>query len=202
MSRRIIALALCLTLVALAAAGCDRIPERAAQVVYITVTPTAAPTAAASAEADTEDAQTVSVEGVEPAAVYKQVGTTRREIALVLEGFTNEETMTELFALLKSRNVRGVFFLTGANAADAPQMTKDVIASGLELGNYGLNEKKELHKNSVDKNYRQLTRAQELLTAAAGVAPRFLRCNGSTLTGDLLRVATLAGLQGVVEPTA
>ncbi|MDD3412072.1 MAG: polysaccharide deacetylase family protein, partial [Eubacteriales bacterium] len=170
--------------------GCQSAPR--------TAQPTAAPVAARAVATETPP----DLSGVEPVPIYQQVVTTDRVISVILEGYTEDDTMQSLVSLIGSRAPNCVFFFTGATAADSPQLVQAATAAGLEVGDYGLNVEKNLDQNSAAKNLRQLKRAQALLTEAAGTAPRLLRCNGSLYTDELLRVAAAAGLQGAVRPSA
>lgn len=137
----------------------------------------------------------------EPALLYKSVSTDQRTVSLVFEGFSDMSTMTELVSLIKERRIDCVFFVTGATAADHPEILQIIKDAGLEIGNYGITGKKNMQDYDVNKNMHQFSRTQELISQACGVTPTLFRCNGTEYTREVLQAAAACELSAGVEPS-
>ncbi len=136
------------------------------------------------------------------AQLYTQVVTAERRVSILFEGYSDEPTMMALSDLVREKRLPIVLFLSGIQASDHPAVAKYAADAGCEIGNYTLSAEKNMQENSVDKNARQIYKAQETIKTASGYTPVLLRCNGTEYTPQLLQLATLCGLTGAVEPNA
>lgn len=137
----------------------------------------------------------------EPAPVLQGVETDQDVISLVFEGFTDETSMEQLLAALKSMKVTAVFFVSGKVADEHPELLKKIKQAGCEIGNYGLTGAKKMEKGGADENVHSFRKTQELIYRATGQVPRYARMNGSEYTDQLLRAVSAAGLEAAVLPT-
>ena len=137
-----------------------------------------------------------------PATLYGNVLTDQRVVSLVLEGFTDETSMAAVIDLLKAARVPAVFFISGVVADEHPATVQAIAKAGFSIGNYGLNALKDMQDRDVYANLHQFSRAQDLISAAAGVTPSLFRCNGSDYTQDVLKAGAAAGLSAAVAPNA
>ncbi|NLI20589.1 MAG: polysaccharide deacetylase family protein, partial [Clostridiales bacterium] len=136
----------------------------------------------------------------EPAVVYTNVLTSQSVVSLILEGFTDDGSMSTTLYTFKQQSVPAVFFVSGIVANEHPETVQSIVQEGFALGNYGLNGEKDMQDNDVLTNVHQFQRGQELILEATGSLPRLFRCNGSVYTSELLQAAAHAGLEAGVKP--
>ncbi len=136
----------------------------------------------------------------EPAATYGSVFTDKLAVSVVLEGYTDDETMRAVTDEIRRAGVPCVFFISGVDASEHPQVVKRIAEAGIEVGNYGLNALENMQRNDIDANIHQFQRGQELLTHATGRRPVLFRCNRSDYTPDLMKAAAYTGLEAGVLP--
>ena len=135
-----------------------------------------------------------------PATLYSSVLTEKRVVSIVLEGYTDDKSMRALISLLKSANIPCVFFVSGIDADEHPDVIKEIEDAGFSMGNYGLNAEKNMEDNDIKTNIHQFQRGQDLIYEVTGLKPALFRCNGTKYTDDVLKAAAYVGLQAGVNP--
>ncbi len=137
----------------------------------------------------------------EPAELYTGVDTEERIVSLVLEGYTDDTTITQLIDLMKERGIPCVWFVSGVTADEHVYMLRHAAASGIELGNYTISAEKGLEERSATYLVHQFQRTQQLILAACAQLPNIGRCNSTEYTETMLQAAREGGLTHAVEPT-
>ena len=137
-----------------------------------------------------------------PAAVLRGVETDRKVVSLIFEGYTDSPTMTAIADVLKQKGVPATFFVSGITANENPDVVRDLVRRGFDVGSYGLSGGKHLEELSAYENLRRFELAQREILTACGKAPELIRCNNTVYTEDVLRAVSAAGLKAAVEPTA
>lgn len=194
MRRKIPIGALCLLLcgVLLLLNGCAVLTGQTA-----TPTPSAAETTPVLLRASVTPAPTLDNE---PAAVYTNVLTEKRIISLILEGYTDADTMKSITTELKDARIPAVFFISGIVANEHPDIVRLIAKQNFTIGNYGLNASKNMQDNDIPTNIHLFQRGQELLAETTGEKPTLFRCNGSDYTKEVLQAAAYVGLKAGVKP--
>ncbi len=124
------------------------------------------------------------------------------KVALIFEGNASETTISKMIPLLKEYNVPAVFFLSGISVVETPEIIKNIVLSGFEVGNYSLNGEKEMEKLPVDQVIRNIFSAQRIIRNSVGISPVMIRFNGSEYTDNLLIAAKASGLEYAIMPSA
>ena len=137
-----------------------------------------------------------------PAPVLGGVETDRKVVSLIFEGYTDSSTVTAIADVLKQRGVSATFFVSGITANENPEVVRDLVRRGFDIGSYGMSGGKHLEELSAYENMRRFELAQREIQTACGKAPELIRCNGTVYTEDVLRAVSAAGLKAAVEPTA
>lgn len=137
----------------------------------------------------------------EPAELYTGVDTHERIVSLVLEGYTDDTTITQLIDLMKARGIPCVWFVSGVTADEHVYMLRHAAAFGIELGNYTISAEKELEDRSASYLVHQFQRTQQLILAACAQLPSIGRCNTTEYTETMLQAVREGGLSHAVEPT-
>lgn len=107
--------------------------------------------------------------------------TSDKVIALTIDDGSDGGNYTKILQVLKKHNVKATFFLTGAGANSHPQIIRNTIAQGHELGNHSYD-----HKNfteiSTSEMKLQLSRTETIVKKISGrtTKPYFRAPYGST----------------------
>lgn len=95
-------------------------------------------------------------------------------VALTFDNGPSPETTPEILEVLKENDARATFFVLGAQAEQHPEILKQIIESGSEIGShtYGHLDLTKLVDHAL--NY-QVATTQEIVRRATGEAPGLLR---------------------------
>jgi len=125
--------------------------------------------------------------------------TTRAAIALTFDDGPSEST-PELLEILGGYGVPATFFQCGANVRRLPQVAREVVAAGHEIGNHT-----ETHPilcfKSTDFIFHQLAAAEMTIEQATGVRPRLFRAPFGVRWFGLRQAQQRLGLTGVMWTT-
>ena len=121
---------------------------------------------------------------------------TRANLALTFDDGPSEST-PELLHVLETLRVRATFFMCGANVRRLPEIAREVLAAGHEIGNHSQTHARFDFK-SPDFIYREIATAQESIHAATGSSPRLFRAPYGVRWFGLRRAQQHLGLTGVM----
>lgn len=94
-------------------------------------------------------------------------------VALTFDDGPSADTDLVLSAL-RTLCIPATFFMIGRQVELHPQIARRIVAEGHEIGNHSYSHPIYLYRRARETR-RQLQRAQEVITEAAGVPPRFSR---------------------------
>jgi len=104
----------------------------------------------------------------------------KNKIALTFDAGSSPVPTSSILKTLKEKNVTATFFLTGEWISKNPELTRQIIASGNEIGNHSFSHKdfKKLSKSQIIKELDD-TNAQLNKTAGMNCVPFFRAPYGS-----------------------
>jgi len=108
-----------------------------------------------------------------PSAWHGPRGTGEKKIALTFDDGPSTSTPTLLEFLAKHR-VPATFFECGMNVDRHPEIAREVVAAGHELGNHTYSHP-HLYLKSADFIAKEITKAQDAIVKATGVSPHLFR---------------------------
>lgn len=96
----------------------------------------------------------------------------KKAVALVFNIDWGEEYLPEILRILSHRQVRATFFPTGQWAIKFPDLVKQIVREGHEIGNHGYGH---LHVDNLsrEENRRDIKQAEEVLISLTGRKPVF-----------------------------
>ncbi len=97
----------------------------------------------------------------------------KKQIALTFDDGPTLSTPA-LLEVLAEHNVKATFFMCGRNVRRFPEIARDVVTAGHELGNH-TESHSYLHFRSSDHIYRELAMAQQSIRTVTGCRPRWFR---------------------------
>jgi peptidoglycan/xylan/chitin deacetylase (PgdA/CDA1 family) len=125
--------------------------------------------------------------------------TARPAIALTFDDGPSEST-PELLDILSRYDASATFFQCGANVRRLPEIARDVVAAGHEIGNHTDTHPK-LYLKSSDFIYRELAAAGETIERVTGARPRLFRAPYGARWFGLRDAQRKLGLMGVMWTT-
>jgi len=131
-------------------------------------------------------------------SVYQGSGA-RRAIALTFDDGPSEST-PELLEILALHGVTATFFQCGANVRRLPQISRQVVSGGHEIGNH-TDTHPRLFCHSGRFIERELAHAQKTIEQTTGVRPRLFRAPYGVRWFGLRQAQQRLGLLGVMWST-
>ncbi|MEV0600179.1 polysaccharide deacetylase family protein [Streptomyces sp. NPDC050315] len=118
-------------------------------------------------------------------------------IALTFDDGPDRASTPRFLDALDGLGVRATFFLLGAALAEAPEVARDIVARGHEVGLHGWDHRRPWRPAPV-RELRDLRRAVRAAADICGVRPRWYRPPYGILTGDRWAAAHRLGLRTVL----
>jgi peptidoglycan/xylan/chitin deacetylase (PgdA/CDA1 family) len=121
-------------------------------------------------------------------------GAAAKRVALTIDDGPDPEVTPAVLALLEAHRASATFFCIGERVARHAALARDIIARGHAIENHS---QRHLHRFSLlgpAALGAEIARAQESITAATGVAPRFFRAPAGLRNPFLEPVLARAGL--------
>ncbi len=94
--------------------------------------------------------------------------TRAKTVALTFDDGPDPHSTPRILDLLAAKNVKGTFYIVGANAARYPEIVKRIYAEGHDIGNHTYSHK-DMSKLSRREIARELNGVQRLLEAQIGI---------------------------------
>ncbi|HKO85991.1 MAG TPA: polysaccharide deacetylase family protein [Actinomycetota bacterium] len=120
------------------------------------------------------------------------VSTVKPLAALTFDDGPDPELTPRILEVLAEHGVQATFNMMGWNALRHPDLVRELVAAGHELGNHTWTHQ-DLAFQSALQTRRQLERGREAIERTAGVRPRFFRPPRGNLTGSAIQSAAELG---------
>jgi peptidoglycan-N-acetylglucosamine deacetylase len=106
--------------------------------------------------------------------IVPRVETSQRVVALTFDDGPTRDKTPEVLRLLRERNVRATFFVTGGELEQNMDAGREIVAAGHELGNHSYSHERMVF---VTPSYvrREVERTDELIKAAGQTGPIHFR---------------------------
>lgn len=99
----------------------------------------------------------------------------RNEIALTFDDGPDVETTPRVLDLLDNHRAKASFFCIAARAEKHPKLIREIVSRGHRIENHTYRHAHTFALSSIGQFKAEITRAQTVLTALAGVPPRYFR---------------------------
>lgn len=119
----------------------------------------------------------------------------RGEVALTIDDGPDPEVTPRVLALLAEHGAQATFFCIGERAARHPQLCRDIVAGGHELGNHGQRHPVLASLLGPRGWAREIGAAQQVLATLGGGPPRYYRAVAGLRNPFLDPVLHRLGLQ-------
>ncbi|MDF1751641.1 MAG: polysaccharide deacetylase family protein [Verrucomicrobiales bacterium] len=105
---------------------------------------------------------------------YSKVATNAPVLALTFDDGPHPSNTPRLLDILRSKNVKATFFVTGENARKYPALLRRMISEGHEIGNHTMTHGK-ITKMSTSQIRQEIIGSAQAVHSATGVYPRSFR---------------------------
>lgn len=122
------------------------------------------------------------------------------QVAFTFDDGPDPVSTPRFLELLAGRGVRATFFLLGFMVRRAPGLAAEIVAAGHEVGVHGDQHRNLLFRDPVS-TVADISRAKDLIAAAAGTEPRWYRPPYGILTTSAAAAAARLGLRPVLWTT-
>jgi peptidoglycan-N-acetylglucosamine deacetylase len=122
---------------------------------------------------DVNSTPSPAASGAKP-ATYTQVRVDQPYIAMTFDDGPSSANTPRLLEILKQRNIKATFFLIGQNAASNPDIVRQILADGHEVGNHSWTHP-QLSKLSDERVTTEINKTQDAIKDASGFTPTLLR---------------------------
>jgi peptidoglycan/xylan/chitin deacetylase (PgdA/CDA1 family) len=99
----------------------------------------------------------------------------RNEIALTIDDGPEPEVTPQVLEILDRYQVKATFFCIGRRASLYPELTKEIVQRGHEVGNHSQRHHHNFSLSGTQAITREVASAQQTLTNITGVVPKFFR---------------------------
>lgn len=106
--------------------------------------------------------------------VIREWPTGKKRVALTFDDGPHPEMTRRFLALLAEKNVKATFFLLGPNVEKNPDVVKEIVEAGHEVGNHSWNHP-VLNKLSPEKIREELEKTSQAIASASGAQVRLVR---------------------------
>ena len=138
----------------------------------------------------------IAVLGILPAAgfnglggnVYRSVKTAKKQIAITFDDGPHPRQTREILQILDRYGIKATFFMVGVNVQNYPQIAKEVIQRGHEVGNHTFSHS---HLDLIDHRsiFDEIERCEKTLEELCEYRPHLFRPPEGAITDNVLRCA-------------
>jgi len=119
----------------------------------------------------------------------------RNEIALTIDDGPEPEVTPQVLDMLDRYQVKATFFCIGRRANLYPELTKEIVQRGHEIGNHSQCHHFNFSLSGTQAITREVASAQENITNITGVVPKFFRAPAGLRNMFLAPVLSRLNLQ-------
>lgn len=121
-----------------------------------------------------------------PSIWINKGNTSEKVIALTIDDGSDGGNYTKILQVLDKHNVKATFFLTGQGAENHPQVVRNTVAKGHEIGNHSYNHP-EFTKISIAQMKTQLSRTETIVKNITGKSTKpYFRAPYGTVNSNVL----------------
>lgn len=122
-----------------------------------------------------------------PAAkiTYSQAHVSGPYIAITFDDGPHHANTPKLLGLLRERNIKATWFVVGEMAREHPELIRQILAEGHEIGNHTMTHPLNITRLSNEKLEEEVGGASKLLEEIAGYRPRLFRPPGGNTNPEI-----------------
>lgn len=115
----------------------------------------------------------------------------KRMIALTFDDAPNGYTK-EILQVLKEKKVKATFFLIGSQVKKYPQVAREIVKQGHEIGNHSYSHRID-ESFTLEEILEDLRKAEKVITETTGVIPAYFRPPRGFTNGKIREACGLMG---------
>lgn len=128
---------------------------------------------------------------------HYQGSTNQKMVSLTFNVDWGEEYLPGLLEILNNEDIKATFFVTGKWAERQPELVKQIVKAGHDLGNHGHGHR-HLKNLSNEELVKEITGGEKILQAVSGQKPRLFAPAYGEVDDRISRVASHLGYEVVM----
>lgn len=132
-----------------------------------------------------------------PASVIKNAATTQKAVSLTFQSLCEDAKVEELLGMLKARNIKATFFVTGEDAVTKKTLVQKIASEGHEVESGGFFAK-SLNNASYTEACKSLFTSTVAIKKATGKTPAFYRPPHGDVDKTLQKASQAVGLTPIL----
>jgi len=128
---------------------------------------------------------------------YYQGTTNMKMVSLTFNVDWGEEYLPQLLQILKDEDVKATFFLTGKWAEKQPDLVKQIVKDGHDLGNHGHGHR-HLKNMSNEEVAKEISDAEKILQSISGQKPKLFAPAYGEIDERINRIAVQQGYEVIM----
>jgi peptidoglycan/xylan/chitin deacetylase (PgdA/CDA1 family) len=121
----------------------------------------------------------------------------RKKVVLTFDDGPHPRTTPKILEILKSRNLKAIFFVLGMQAEKYPHLVKQIFAEGHEIGNHSYNHK-NLAQLARPQIVEQIDKTSDIIEGITGSRPRLIRPPYGAINKQILAITGSRGMNVVM----
>ncbi len=128
---------------------------------------------------------------------YYQGITNKKMVSLTFNVDWGEEYLPQLLQILKDENVKATFFVTGRWAEKQPDLVKQIVKDGHDLGNHGHGHR-HLKNMSNEQIAKEIRDGEKILQGISGQKPKLFAPAYGEIDERINRIAVQLGYEVIM----
>jgi len=141
--------------------------------------------------------QTMAPTGQWYGRTFTGLGRKSKQLALTYDDGPNDPHTLRLLELLAKHKVRATFFVIGRFVAQRPDIVRELVRAGHEVGNHTFSHPNLIFVSS-ERTHKEIADCQQALLEATGESPRLFRPPFGGRRPGTLQIARRLGLEPVM----
>ena len=133
--------------------------------------------------------------------VITNINTIDKKVALCFEGSANSLVLEQILEYLNAYDMTATFFISAVDAGEDQEIIDEIIKAGHDIESYTLYGTSHMEKMSTDELITDFCRAQVVYDDKISKQPKYLKCNATEYTDELMKSAEACGYTSIVYPT-
>lgn len=118
----------------------------------------------------------------------RKVETNQKVVCLTFDDGPNADATLAVLDVLRTHGIKATFFAIGKNVERFPEVAKQIVDAGHELGNHGYTAGYLLFVSSTDSVRKNLQRTNKVIIDTTGQIPKYFRPPNGVMTKTMSKI--------------
>ena len=138
----------------------------------------------------------VSLDNLGPLPIYR-ANPEKKQMALIINVAWGTEYIQDILSILDQNEVKATFFLDGSWTSKNPDVAKEILSRGHELGNHAYTHP-DMAKLGAGRTLQEIARTNLAIQKATGITPKLFAPPSGSYTDLTVRTAQRQGMRTIL----